>query len=65
MMLKKFWGRITYKWWKQGSDESFDAVLNCLDVLDRYPPDTMETDSVARAIINNLRRVIRETKGEL
>jgi hypothetical protein len=62
--MKKFYWWLTFSRWKTGSDDAFDAVLNCLDVLDRHKhePDTMETDSVKRKIVNDLRRVIREMK---
>ena len=66
MMLKEIWCRITFNRRKAGADAAFDAVLQCLNVLDnhRHPPDTMETDSVKRAITNDLRRVIKQMKGD-
>jgi hypothetical protein len=62
--MKRIYWWLTYSRWKAGSDDAFDAVLNCLDVLDlyRHAPDTMETESMKRQIINDIRRVIKQMK---
>jgi hypothetical protein len=37
--MKRLWWWLTFSRWKAGTDDAFDAVLECLDVLDRHIPE--------------------------
>ena len=52
---------MTRKRYGQGADEAFNAVLDCLDVLDRH---TLPTDTRKRETTSNLRRVVKQMRDE-
>jgi hypothetical protein len=52
--MKRIYWWLTYNRWKAGSDGAFDAVLNCLDVIDRHSGSLRE--------IQDLRMVIKQMK---
>jgi hypothetical protein len=59
--MKRLYWWLTFSRWKAGSDDAFDAVLECLDFLERRIP---EHELHAFQMTADLRFTIKQMKDE-